>query len=201
MHRSITGLLEEFIQHEGNMTKVELGQLYPITLSEYTNKWTQLYEKESHNLQNILGPNIALGIEHIGSTAVPGMIAKPTVDILVDIPENFGADQIIEKLAKEDYIHMKEVTDHILFVKGYTPTGLAEESYHIHMGPKSQQSLWDRLYFRDYLIMNPHEQDEYTALKLSLQKQYKHDREAYTHGKDDYIKRITQKGKEALMSN
>ena len=183
------------------MTKEELGQLYPISLSEYTKKWKQLYKRESQNLQKILGSNIALGIEHIGSTAIPGMVAKPTVDILVDIPEGIGADQIIEKLANNGYVHMKEVTDHIVFVKGYTPTGLAEESYHIHMGPKSQQSLWDRVYFRDYLIMNPNEQKEYITLKLILQEKYKHDREAYTHGKGDYIKKITRKAKEALKSN
>ena len=183
------------------MTKEELGQLYPIYLSEYSNKWKQLYKRESQNLLKLLGSNIALGFEHIGSTAIPGMLAKPTVDILVDIPEGVGVDQIIEKLANNGYIHMKEVTDHIAFVKGYTPTGLADESYHIHMGPKSQQSLWDRVYFRDYLRMNPKEQKEYMTLKLTLQEKYKHDREAYTHGKGDYIKRITRKAKDALKSN
>ncbi|WCK56001.1 GrpB family protein [Aneurinibacillus sp. Ricciae_BoGa-3] len=50
---------------------------------------------------------------------------------------------------------MKEQTNHLMFVKGYSPTGLEKESFHIHMGTKEQVFLWDRLFFRDYLRMNP----------------------------------------------
>lgn len=181
------------------MTKEELGKLYPIQLSEYTTNWEQLYEQEIKDLQTILGDNLALGFEHIGSTAIPGMLAKPTIDILVDIPEDTKLCEIIDKMP-DNYIHMQEVTSYIMFVKGYTPTGLANESFHIHLGPKSKHFLWDRVFFRNYLIMNPNEQNEYINLKIKLQKKFKYDREGYTHGKSEYIKRITTKAKEIANS-
>jgi len=181
------------------MTKEELGKLYPIELSEYTTNWKQLYEQEIKDLQMILGGDLALGFEHIGSTAIPGMLAKPTIDILVDIPEDTKPSEIIDKMP-EDYIRMQEVTSYMMFVKGYTPTGLANESFHIHLGPKSRHFLWDRVFFRDYMIMNPDERKEYIFLKIELQEKFKYDREGYTHGKGEYIKRITKKAKESANS-
>ena len=96
------------------------------------------------------------------------------------------------------YIHMKEQQNHLMFVKGYTPTGLSKESFHIHMGSIDQDWLWDRLYFRDYLRMNPSVAKEYENLKKELASIYKHDREAYTESKASFIKRITELAKDEM---
>ena len=134
------------------MNREELGKLYPITVVEYDHNWITMFENEKQAIKNVLGPEIALRIEHIGSTAVPNLSAKPTVDILVEIPGDSDIrDLIIFEMSKNNYNYMKEQRNHLMFVKGYSPTGLEKESFHIHMGTKEQDFLWDKVIFRDYL--------------------------------------------------
>ncbi|WAH35883.1 GrpB family protein [Alicyclobacillus dauci] len=183
------------------MDKEELGKLYPITVVEYDAKWTTSYEQERNIIVNILGPETALSVEHIGSAAVPNLSAKPTIDILVEIPDAPGVNElIISKMSENNYILMQEQTSHLMFVKGYTPTGLEEISFHIHMGTRNQAFLWDRIYFRDYLRMYPSVASEYESLKLKLAEIYKHDRDAYTENKGDFIRKITSRAKESLST-
>lgn len=115
------------------MNKEELGKLYPVVLSDYDAHWPILFEKEKAILGSIFGPG--LRIEHIGSTAIAGISAKPTIDILMEKPAAMNDEKIVEKMVEKGYIHMVEQTRHLMFIKGYTPSGLEEESYHIHMGP------------------------------------------------------------------
>lgn len=182
------------------MTKKELGLLYPIIIVEYDSGWSQLYEKEKSRLLEILGPNIALRIEHIGSTAVNNLKAKPTIDVLVEIPSQNDIKEVIKNMMVQNgYIYMKEQVNHLMLVKGYSSKGLENESYHIHMGPKNQDFLWDRLYFRDYLRKFPSIAKEYEKLKIELSIKYKHDREAYTEKKAEFIKKITELGKKFFL--
>ena len=75
------------------------------------------------------------------------------------------------------------------------------ESYHIHMGPLDQEWLWDRIYFRDYLINNPDEAGNYGKLKKRLASRYTYDREAYTESKAGYIiKRLRKKQKKNCLN-
>lgn len=184
------------------MNKEELGKLYPITVVEYDPHWTTLFEKEKQNMIKILGSEIALRIEHIGSTAVPNLSAKPTIDILVEIPVKAGIKEIIiRRMIENNYILMQEQTKYLVFAKGYTPTGIEKISFHVHMGTKEQEFLWDRIYFRDYLKMNPSVAKEYEKLKLKLAETYKHYREAYTEKKTEFICKITNLAKEKLFKS
>lgn len=177
------------------MNKEELGKLYPIYLTDYNSNWVILFEKEKTNLKKIFGDS--LKIEHIGSTAIVGLKAKPTIDILIEKPNSLDMtnEQIIKIMTENNYLYMTEQTKHLMFVKGYAPSGLEKESYHIHMGDLEQNWLWDRIYFRDYLNKNPDEAKNYENLKKELAIRYKNDREAYTDGKADYIMKITEKAK------
>lgn len=175
------------------MNKEELGKLYPIEIVKYDPNWPLFFEKEKMLLLNILCDKIALRIEHIGSTAIPNLAAKPTIDILVEIPDQLEIeDMIIKLMVQNGYIHMEEQKDHLMFVRGYSPTGLEPESYHIHMGTKSQASLWDRVKFRNYLRRSPETAKKYENLKYDLAKENKNDREAYTDKKGNFIKEITK---------
>ena len=181
------------------MNKEDLGKVYPITIVPHEPNWASNYEHEKESILAILGSEVALRLEHIGSTAVPNLHAKPTIDILVQIPKETGVkDLIINKMIKNNYLHMKEQGKHLMFVKGYTPTGLDEISFHIHMGTKDQDFLWDRIYFRDFLRFNPLIANEYEQLKLKLAEVYKHDREAYTESKTEFISKITHLAKEKI---
>ncbi|MBB3131375.1 GrpB-like predicted nucleotidyltransferase (UPF0157 family) [Paenibacillus rhizosphaerae] len=181
------------------MNREELGKLYPIIIERYDKNWVSMFEREKQNIINILGSNIALRVEHMGSTAVPNLSSKPIVDILVEIPQiSEYRDIIIDLMSKKEYTLMQEQRNHIMFVKGYSPTGLEKESFHIHMGTKEQDFLWDRLYFRNYLRMNPSVAMEYEELKIKLAETFRHDREAYTESKTEFISKITRLAKESL---
>jgi GrpB-like predicted nucleotidyltransferase (UPF0157 family) len=173
------------------MINQNLSILYPIFLTEYDNNWQTLFEEEKAILHKIF--DSTLKIEHIGSTAIPGILAKPTIDILLEKPRYLNDEEIIKVMIANGYIYMQEQTRHLMFVKGYSAHGLEKKSYHIHIGLLNQKWLWDRMYFRDYLRLHPEELKKYEQLKKELSKQFRYDREAYTDGKTDYIKRITTK--------
>ncbi|GLX68881.1 GrpB family protein [Paenibacillus glycanilyticus] len=181
------------------MNKDELGRLYPITVVPYDANWTSQFKNEKQILMNMLSSEIALRIEHIGSTAVPNLSAKPTIDIFVEIPkENKVRELIISKMTQNNYIHMTEQNNYLMFVKGYSPKGLEKESFHIHMDTKDSDFFSDRAYFRDYLRANPTVAKQYEELKFNLAEIYKYDREAYTDNKADFVSKITKLAKEKL---
>ena len=83
------------------------------------------------------------------------------------------------------------------FVKGYTIDGFCREIFHLHFGDKSH-SLWDRIYFRDYLRQNKQVAKEYEILKVKLAEEFKFNRELYTNAKSDFVNRITAIAKQAF---
>jgi len=176
----------------------ELGKLFPVIIAEPNPEWKKLFDLEKNELNRILGQN-AIRIEHFGSTAVPNLEAKPTIDILVEIPGNKKIkDEIIQKMKSEGYHYILRKDcppPYIMFVKGYTDEGIKGQSYHIHMAEKGHNGLWDRLYFRDYLINNKETAMEYESIKRKLAERFKYDREAYTEGKSGFIMKITEKAK------
>jgi GrpB-like predicted nucleotidyltransferase (UPF0157 family) len=138
-------------------------------------------------------------ISRIGSTSVPGLMAKPTVDILLEINEAADIDKLIAALPSPEYICLNEAAltiptppPHLMFLKGYLPNGFAEKVYHTHVRYPGD---WDELRFRDYLITHPEAAVEYTELKRKLFKDYEHDRDGYTEAKGVFIKEITKKAR------
>lgn len=176
----------------------ELGNLFPIIISDPNPEWKILYETEKYELIRILGQK-AISIEHFGSTAVPNIKAKPVIDILVEIPNKNEIKKGIIELMRSNGYHFIPRNDcpppYIMFVKGYTNKGFKGQAYHIHMAEKEHSGLWDRLYFRDYLIENKETAKEYEKIKDYLAEKYKYDREAYTIGKTKFIKQVTEKAK------
>lgn len=179
------------------LTAAELGQLFPIIISEPKTEWKNLFTKEKNNIIALLSDKIALRVEHFGSTAVPHLIAKPTIDILVEIPKDENIkNKIINIMTSNGYSHVPE-PEHLMIVKGYTPGGFKDQCYHIHMAPKDD-GFWDRLYFRDYLIANPSIASEYAELKKDLASKYEHDRDGYTEAKTEFIEKMTRIAKRTL---
>jgi len=84
------------------MSAEELGRLFPIAIVEYDDTWPLLYRDERLHVQSVLGRKLALSIEHFGSTAVPGLAAKPTIDILLETPSDMD-DEIIRRMTKSGY--------------------------------------------------------------------------------------------------
>ncbi|MFW6280765.1 MAG: GrpB family protein, partial [Halanaerobium sp.] len=150
------------------------------------------YLAEVENLQEILPENYIQRINHIGSTAVPGLLAKPTVDILLEISAESNVELIEAKLKKAGWILMHQNQDdedlNLVFNKGYTPGGFADKVFHLHLRYLGD---WNELYFRDYLITHPEVAAEYGELKKDLEKEYKHNRDGYTEAKTEFIEKWT----------
>lgn len=178
-----------------DMSLEELWQLFPIILKEHDPAYKTWYTEEKARLLNILGCHAVFRISHIGSTAVEGLIAKPTVDILVELPETYGIRKVAALLEADGWAVMatNEGKKTLDLNKGYTPAGFAQRVYHLHV---KQAGDWGELYFRDYLRAHADVAAEYERLKLDLQKRFEHDRDAYTDAKTEFIAEYTQKARE-----
>lgn len=172
-----------------DMTLEELWQLFPIFLTPHQDVWKDWYQEEAAILKTML-PATAR-IHHIGSTAIPGIWAKPIIDILVEVEEG-ELERVRETMTRHGYRCMSQSTRRVSLNKGYTEDGFAQKVFHIHVRCHGDH---DELYFRDYLTQHPQVAREYETLKLGLWKRFEHHREGYTQAKTDFVQRYTQKAK------
>ena len=178
------------------MSLEELWQLFPIILKEHNPEYSSWYLEEKESLVNIIGKNNIARINHIGSTSVKGLIAKPTVDILLEVNNDCEVEALKEKLSNNGWILMSCSNDpelRMVFNKGYTKYGFAEKVFHLHLRYFND---WNELYFRDYLRLNKEVADEYGKLKLSLKDKYEHNRDGYTEAKTEFIMKYTKVARE-----
>ena len=172
------------------LTTKELGNLFPVTIADYNPEWAEMYLHEKQIILKTVQPGYILRIEHIGSTSIPGLCAKPTIDILLEIPEACALDSLVNDLKKIQYQYIPKPENpppHMMLAKGYSDKGFSGQTYHIHVRYPGD---WDEIVFRNYLIRNPEIAGEYGELKRKLSVKYKNDREKYTDGKSDFIARI-----------
>lgn len=166
-----------------------------IELVAYNPQGPSLFDKEAKLLRATLDTNLVLAIEHFGSTSIPGLIAKPIIDILVlvrSIDEaRAKAITLIEQLG---YVFWAEnpATDRMLFIKGMPPYGI-QRTHHVHLVDPTSEHWVKQLGFRDFLRAHPDEAKNYEALKKELAVQFKEDREGYTNGKTAYVEGILEK--------
>lgn len=175
------------------MSLEELWQLFPIFLTEPQDCWKEQYEEEKSRLNGMLPSGAAVRISHIGSTCVNTIWAKPIVDILVELLEQYEMKNIKEILVCNGYACMSESENRISLNKGYTENGFAANVYHVHLRYAGDH---DELYFRDYLMDHPDVAREYERLKLSLWKKYEHNRDQYTQAKTEFVVKYTEQAKQ-----
>jgi len=169
------------------MTLQELWELFPIFLVPHKKVWGDYYREAEAALKKIL-PTEIFRIEHIGSTAIGTIMAKDIVDILLEVKPNVSVSDVAEKAEQIGFIRMSQSPDRISLNFGYTPDGFAEKVFHLHLRRAGDN---DELYFRDYLIDHPDVACAYESLKISLWKQFEHDRDGYTEAKSDFIRTQT----------
>ncbi|MDE7325709.1 MAG: GrpB family protein [Lachnospiraceae bacterium] len=174
------------------MALEELWQLFPVFLTGHKACWADWYREEETSLKKILSEEGIVRISHIGSTSIPGIWAKPIIDILVEAGGcNFG--RITEILVGNGYLLMAKEEGRMSFNKGYTENGFAEKVYHVHVRHAGDN---DELYFRDYLAEHPEVAAEYERMKIRLWKKYEHDRDGYTNAKNGFVSQYTGLAKE-----
>ena len=174
------------------MSLEELWQLFPIYLTEHNANWAAWYADEERYLKDHLPIDQIIRISHIGSTSVKGIWAKPIIDILVEVTPGSDIQQVKPIIEQAGYLCMSEDSRRISFNKGYTENGFAERVFHLHLRKAGDN---DELYFRDYLNIHSNVAKKYEKLKLSLWKQYEHNRDGYTERKTAFVREQTQKAK------
>lgn len=183
------------------MTNEELWELFPIVLEDYNPQWNNWYQKEQEIILDAISREQAARIHHIGSTSVYGLRAKPTVDILLEIKKECDLNLLIQNLEGIGYLYSPQPhkpAPHMMFQKGYTPSGFDREVYHLHI---RYQGDWEEIYFRDYLRIHADAASKYAALKDRLLKEYEHDRDGYTSAKTAFVKEITAMAREEKKRN
>jgi GrpB-like predicted nucleotidyltransferase (UPF0157 family) len=175
-----------------------------VSVVPYEPAWPRMFEEEKRHLLDCLPSRLIRRIEHFGSTAIPGLAAKPIVDVLVEVGSlQETKARIAPVLEAEGYDYFWRATHgengppfYAWFIKR---NSAGVRTHHIHM-VESDFEHWDTLLFRDYLIDYPKTAKEYEALKLALARDYPNDRVAYTKGKTEFVVRVTQVAKDYYRS-
>jgi GrpB-like predicted nucleotidyltransferase (UPF0157 family) len=157
-----------------------------IVLENYKKEWKALYEKEASILSGILGLEF-VAAHHIGSTAIPGIKAKPIIDILLEVKSIDKVDNYNRQFQSIGYEAKGEygIKGRRFFQKGST-----ERTHHVHIFEKNNPEVHRHIKFRDYLIKNKGIAKEYENLKVTLAEKYTFNPEAYSKEKDRFIRSI-----------
>lgn len=158
-----------------------------VRLERWNPQWREDFEREKQNLLKIFGL-LALDIQHIGSTSVNQLDAKPIIDIAVGLDDLSDFEEVRRYFENSPVYSIKEdnVLDEILIRKG--PEN--NRTHFIHVMESKSQRMKDSLKFRDALRANPQIRDEYCKLKHLLANKYPNDRESYTADKSAFIKQV-----------
>jgi GrpB-like predicted nucleotidyltransferase (UPF0157 family) len=173
-----------------------------VAIAPYDPAWPRLFLDEKAHLLACLPNELVRRIEHFGSTAVPGLAAKPVVDMLVEVSSlEATKERIVPVLEAQGYDYLWRPTHgddgppfYAWFIKRHPDTGV--RTHHIHMVEAHFAQHWARLLFRDYLIEHPEIANDYEGLKRRLASEFPHDRAAYTNGKKEFIDRVTALAKQ-----
>jgi GrpB-like predicted nucleotidyltransferase (UPF0157 family) len=165
----------------------DYNQNETFELMEYDPQWPDRFQEESERIAEVMGDDL-LEIEHIGSTSVPGLCAKPIIDILVAVEAFDDVESYQKRLAPLGYnlfAHTDFKQDeHLFFWKGEPRT------HHLHLVEYATWEHHRHLIFRDYLRSHPDVAKQYADIKRELAAAFKAKRPAYTKGKTAFIKSI-----------
>ncbi|HEX3512255.1 MAG TPA: GrpB family protein [Solirubrobacteraceae bacterium] len=159
----------------------------PVTIVPYDPAWPESFERERAALAAAIGDWIVGGIHHVGSTSVPGLAAKPIVDVLVGVASLEAARPCFGPLAGLRYLYAAYRAAEMHWFCKPDP---ARRTHHLHLVPTDSARFRDELVFCDYLRRDREVAGEYGALKRRLACRFRHDREAYTEAKTDFIRGV-----------
>jgi GrpB-like predicted nucleotidyltransferase (UPF0157 family) len=160
-----------------------------VRVVPYSAAWPALYVAEVTRLAPFLAAaGVRLALEHTGSTSVPGLGAKPIIDILAGLEDEHDRTAAVSAIGRAGYVHRgeQEIPGRDFFRRG------DPRQYHLHLTRIGSDFWRDHLAFRDWLRSHPDAADAYMALKAQLARQYPTDREAYILGKTSFVESVLQ---------
>lgn len=161
------------MQHQGN----------PIIITSYAAEWPERFAEVAATIRRATG-DVALRIDHIGSTSIPGLAAKPVIDIQVSVASFEPFDRLREPMERIGYIWRADNTD---LTKRYFRESPGSPRTHVHVRLRGSWGEQFALLFRDYLRFHPGVATAYAAIKRDLARHYSSDRAGYTDAKEPFI--------------
>lgn len=159
-----------------------------MKLSTYDPQWSRKFQNEKHKLQEAFGMKL-LAIEHIGSTAIPGLLSKPIIDIAIVIQDHEDADFFSHPLEKLGYMFHSKSTERHFYQKG------KPVEFHLSIAYADRGGFWSRqMMFRDYLRAHTELLCEYADLKSQLIKQFPSGKGDYSEGKTTFVDKVLTLG-------
>lgn len=179
--------VEDYVRNDSDVLAKDHVDIVP-----YNQEWPHQAKIEIDKLRAVLPLNRIIDIQHVGSTAIPGLAAKPIIDIQMAVTSLEEMKVIaVPALQKLGYEYWDDNPDHerMFFVKGMPPFG-EKRTHHVHIVEPTSKHWQGKILFRDYLISHPNIAKEYQELKFKLAQQYTYDREQYTDAKSEFVNKI-----------
>jgi len=175
-----------------------------VEVVPYDPNWSRMFEEEKQHLLNYLPRKLLGRIEHFGSTSIPGLSAKPIVDVLVEVTSLEEAKRtavpILEAQGYDYFWRSVEGDEEPPFYAWFHKRDEYDKrTHHIHM-VEDHFEHWDRLYFRNYLTEFPEIAQQYEDLKTKLAQDHEKERLKYAKGKKPFIFRVTKEAKEYYLA-
>ncbi len=184
------------LRKDEELQKITVGELKPhnapITLVEYDPRWPELYAREANRIRSVLG-NKALQVEHVGSTSVPGLCAKPIVDMLLVVSDSADEPSYVPDLEAAGYIlriREREWFEHRLF-KG------PDIDINLHVFSADTSEIERMLRFRDWLRSNETDREKYAQVKRDLAKNTWQHVQHYADAKTAIVREIMDRANAA----
>jgi GrpB-like predicted nucleotidyltransferase (UPF0157 family) len=172
------------VTHDG--TRWSNAEQDRIEIRSYDRSWPGQFQLEADAIRSALGEASIFSLDHMGSTAVPGLAAKPVIDMALVASHRVLWPELIEPLARLGYVYWAENPDpsRMFLVKGMPPFGTGR-THHVHV--LIQEALGPLIRFRGFLVAHPGEARRYEALKRSLAVEVDRDRDAYSRAKTAFV--------------
>jgi GrpB-like predicted nucleotidyltransferase (UPF0157 family) len=169
-----------------------LGRQAPVTMSDpvqivpYREEWPEIFRTLGSSLRSALG-DVAIRIDHVGSTAVPGLSAKPIIDVQISVPALEPPDPYRRPIEHLGFVFRANNPER---TKRYFREPVGRRRTHIHVRRSGSWAEQFALLFRDYLRVHPDDAERYERLKRRLADKYRYERQAYTDAKAHFIREI-----------
>lgn len=160
-----------------------------VIVTPYQSSWPEAFQQAKEQLETIFGDRL-LEVHHIGSTAVPGLSAKPILDILPVVDSLDGIEAFDAAMEQIGYEAKGEFG---MPGRRYYRKGGDNRTHHIHLYADGNPEIIRHVVFRDYLRQHPEEVEAYSTIKERLAHQYPEDISAYIAGKDSFVKTMEQR--------
>lgn len=167
-----------------------------VVIVEYDPRWPMMYEEEKARILDAIGHRL-VALEHMGSTSVPGLAAKPIIDMMAAIDSLANVQECVTSLRGLGYEYVPEFEDTIPERRYFRKGPQGARTHHLHM-VELKSEFWERqLLFRDYLRAHSDEARRYAELKKALAARYRNDRAGYQDAKTPYITSVEEKARAA----